>query len=44
MSSFNQTFNTSFNSKLQANPAARDFLNRAQKIAIENGELVIETK
>jgi hypothetical protein len=44
MTSFSQSFNTNFNARLQANPAARDFLNHTQKITIENGELVIEAK
>jgi hypothetical protein len=41
---FNQSFNRLFNQKLQSNPAVRDFLSRTQKIAVENGEFVIETQ
>lgn len=44
VASFSQSINTTLNSKLQAEPGAREFLNRVQKISIENGELVIETK
>jgi hypothetical protein len=42
--SFNQVFTQNINSQLQANPTARAFINRVQKMNIENGELVIETK
>jgi hypothetical protein len=40
----NQTLNELVNQQLQGNQLARDFLARAQKVGIENGELVIETK
>ncbi len=40
----NQTVNQLVNQQLQGNQLARDFLARAQKVGIENGQLVIETK
>jgi hypothetical protein len=40
----NQEINTLVNQQLQANQLAKDFLARVQKIDIENGELVIETR
>jgi hypothetical protein len=40
----NQTLNNVLATQIQANAPLRDFLSRTQKIAIENGELVIETK
>lgn len=44
ISGLNQALTQNANTQLQANPNARDFINHASKIAIENGELVIETK
>ena len=41
---FNQTINSVVAAQIQQNGPARDFLARTQKIAIENGELIIETK
>jgi len=40
----NQGITQNLNAQIQARPEARDFVNRASKIAIENGELVVETK
>jgi hypothetical protein len=40
----NQDVNTMVNQRLQDNPGAKDFLARVQRLDIENGELVIETR
>jgi hypothetical protein len=40
---FNKSAGPMLNQKLQADPAARDFINSLQKMTVENGELVIET-
>lgn len=42
--SLNQSLNTFLNQQLQMNQQAKDFLAHAQKIDIENGDLVIESK
>jgi hypothetical protein len=42
--SFNQAINNAIAQQIQGSAPAKDFLARTQKIAIENGELVIETK
>lgn len=42
--SLNQSLSTFLNQQLQLNPQAKTFLDRAQKVAIENGQLVIETR
>ncbi len=42
--SLSQTLSTLLNQQMQLNPQAKSFLEHAQKIAIENGELVIESR
>lgn len=42
--SFNQSFNRVLNQKLQSNAAVHEFLNRTQKLSVENSQLVIETQ